>query len=108
MPSRGSSIHRDSGKERPDVVVSDREGQSAGQSFVKSVREAFEGEGLGVFLNWPYKGGRISETYGNPAKGQHTVQIELNRCLYMNEKIFKKTKEFILLKQKLNRVLYSH
>ena len=105
MPSRGSSIHRDSGKKRPNVVISDREGESASPNFVKSVREAFESEGLNVSLNQPYKGGRITQIYGNPAKGQHTIQIELNRSLYMNETTFKKTKEFIPLKQKLNRAL---
>ena len=106
MPGKGSSIHRDSGKKRSDVVISDREGRSAGKSFVKIVREAFESEGFNVSLNWPYKGGRITQTYGNPVKGQHTVQIELNRSLYMNETNFKKTKDFIPLQRKLNRVLH--
>lgn len=105
MPSKGSAIHRDPGKKRPDVVISDREGQSAERSFVKSVKKAFENEGFNVSLNRPYKGGRITQTYGNPAKGRHTVQIELNRSLYMNEATFKQTKGFAPLQEKLNSVL---
>ena len=28
----------------------------------------------------------ITEHYGNPASGLHTVQIELNRAIYMDER----------------------
>ncbi len=31
-------------------------------------------------------GGFITEHYGNPASGLHTIQLELNRAIYMDER----------------------
>ena len=42
--------------------------------------------GYSVGRNKPYAGGFITEHYGNPASGLHTVQIELNRAIYMDER----------------------
>ena len=36
--------------------------------------------GYSVGRNKPYAGGFITEHYGNPASGLHTVQLELNRA----------------------------
>ena len=36
--------------------------------------------------NNPYAGGFITEHYGNPASGLHTIQLELNRAIYMDER----------------------
>ena len=107
MPSMGAFIHRDSEEKRPQVVISDRDRTSAGKNFTDTIIEAFKTQGFQVSLNWPYKGGRITQKYGNPKERCHTVQIELNRNLYMNEKTFEKTKEFATLKEKLTIILTS-
>ena len=44
------------------------------------------GLGYSIARNKPYAGGFITEHYGNPASGLHTVQIELNRAVYMDER----------------------
>ena len=44
------------------------------------------GLGYSVGRNKPYAGGFITEHYGNPASGLHTVQLELNRAIYMDER----------------------
>ena len=44
------------------------------------------GLGYSVGRNKPYAGGFITEHYGNPASGLHTVQLELNRAVYMDER----------------------
>lgn len=85
MPSVGTSEHRDPGEKRADIVVSDCKGKSADKAFVDLVIKAYESAGFKVAYNWPYFGGRVSEQYGNPLKGHHTVQVEMNRALYMNE-----------------------
>ena len=46
---------------------------------------AYVTAGFKVGYNWPYLGGRVTETYGRPASGQHAIQVELNRSLYMDE-----------------------
>ena len=44
------------------------------------------GLGYSVGRNKPYAGGFITEHYGNPASGLHTIQLELNRAIYMDER----------------------
>lgn len=85
MPSVGTTQHRDPGERRADVVISDSKGKSCRKEFVDLVIACFEKENFKVKYNWPYFGGRLTEQYGQPEKGHHVVQIELNRSLYMNE-----------------------
>lgn len=70
----------------PDVVLGDRFGASASVDVVDRVAAAFEAEGLRVARNSPFAGAYISQQYGRPSQGQHAVQIELDRALYMDEK----------------------
>ncbi|MDZ4083723.1 MAG: N-formylglutamate amidohydrolase [Bdellovibrionales bacterium] len=85
MPSFGTREHRDPGEWRADLVISNQDGQSSSADFFKLVCQAGEAQGFSVRQNWPYKGGRITEAYGRPQEGWQTVQVELNRKLYMNE-----------------------
>lgn len=85
MPSVGTKAHRDPGERRADIVVSDWEGKSCEAWFRDLVMEAYRQAGLKVALNWPYLGGRVTQTYGQPHKGQQAIQVEINRDLYMNE-----------------------
>ena len=36
-------------------------------------------------LNGRFKGGHITRTYGDPARGVHAIQLEMAECLYMDE-----------------------
>ncbi|MES2855500.1 MAG: N-formylglutamate amidohydrolase [Bdellovibrionota bacterium] len=85
MPSVGTSEHRDPGEHRAEAVISDCEGKSCSSWFLDLVVSSYETAGFKVRVNWPYKGGRVTETYGKPSQGQESIQVELNRGLYMNE-----------------------
>jgi N-formylglutamate amidohydrolase len=85
MPSLGTAEHRDPGERRADIVVSDCEGKSSSAQFKDLVIQSYQAAGFKVAYNWPYMGGRVTETYGKPTQGCHSVQVELNRALYMNE-----------------------
>ena len=85
MPSMGTSAHRDPGQRRADIVVSDWEGRSCEPWFRDLVVEAYKRTGLGVAVNWPYLGGRVTQTYGQPQNHQHAIQVEINRDIYMDE-----------------------
>jgi N-formylglutamate amidohydrolase len=85
MPSMGTSAHKDPGEKRADFVISDQEGKSCEAWFKDLVIEAYKKTGLSVAYNWPYVGGRVTQTYGKPEIGQHTIQVETNRALYMDE-----------------------
>lgn len=84
----------DKGTKRPDVVVSDRSGNSCDGAFTAFVKGAFESHGLYVTENHPYRGGEIVEHYGNPTGGIHSLQIELNRDMYLNTTDLTKSPEF--------------
>jgi N-formylglutamate amidohydrolase len=83
MPSIG--VSRDEPR-RPDVVIGDRYGTSCAPLLADTVEEAMRALGYSVGRNKPYAGGFITEHYGNPASGLHTVQLELNRAIYMDER----------------------
>lgn len=86
MPSVGTSEHRDPGERRADIVVSDSKGTSCDPRFKDLVIAAYVTAGFKVGYNWPYFGGRVTEQYGVPSREQHTLQVEMNRSLYMDEK----------------------
>jgi N-formylglutamate amidohydrolase len=83
MPSIG--VSRDEPR-RPDVVIGDRYGTSCAPLLADVIEETMSRLGYSVGRNKPYAGGFITEHYGNPASGLHTVQLELNRAIYMDER----------------------
>ena len=91
MPSVG--VSRDEPK-RPDVVIGDRYGTSCASLLPDVVEETLTAQGYSVGRNKPYAGGFITEHYGNPASGLHTVQLELNRAIYMDERRRERSPQF--------------
>ena len=85
MPSKGRAFHTDHGQSRAQIVIGDCEGRSASSAFRDLVLKAFQLAGFETALNRPYKGGALTQSYGQPAKGRQALQIELNRKLYMDE-----------------------
>ncbi|MBI5264752.1 MAG: N-formylglutamate amidohydrolase [Bradyrhizobium sp.] len=83
MPSIG--VARDEPR-RPDIVIGDRYGTSCSPLLPDRVEQTMVRLGYSVGRNKPYAGGFITEHYGNPASGLHTVQLELNRAVYMDER----------------------
>ena len=85
MKSRGNAMNVDVGSERPDIVVSDREGTTADPALTERIASWFAGRGYRTQVNTPYQGGDLVRTFGRPAAGVHSVQIEINRARYMDE-----------------------
>jgi N-formylglutamate deformylase len=105
MPSLGTAMHRDPGQKRADVVISDSLGQSCHKSYRDLVIAAYVTAGFKVGYNWPYVGGRLTEQYGRPQNGQHAIQVEVNRDLYMDEKTKKLKPESEEIKIKIANAL---
>jgi len=85
MKSRGNEMNDDPGKPRPDFVVSDRAGTTAGDGFTEHIAALLRAFGYEVGINDPYQGAELIRAYGKPAENRHSVQIEINRRLYMDE-----------------------
>ena len=73
-------------KKEPDIVLGDNFSRSCSFELVNYFKNIFESHGLIVELNKPYAGGFITRNYGKPFLGCHSLQVEINRKLYMNEK----------------------
>ncbi|WP_323766485.1 N-formylglutamate amidohydrolase [Antarctobacter sp.] len=73
------------GGKRPEVVIGDRFGASARSEIVERVEAAFAGAGFVVARNAPFAGAFTTQHYGRPSRGQHAVQVEIDRALYMDE-----------------------
>ncbi|MCO6389654.1 N-formylglutamate amidohydrolase [Aliihoeflea aestuarii] len=80
----GNELAPDPGKDRADFVLGDLDGASCEPGFTRKVADTLEGLGYSVAINDPYKGALIVERYGQPDKSVHSLQIEINRKLYMD------------------------
>jgi N-formylglutamate amidohydrolase len=85
MPHEAIEAHGRPGHPRPEVVLGDRFGAAAGREVMEAVEESFAAAGLRVARNAPFAGAYIAQAYGRPSRGQHVVQIEIDRALYMDE-----------------------
>jgi N-formylglutamate amidohydrolase len=90
---------------RPDFVLGDRYGTSCGSELTRAAAEMLRARGYAVALNKPYAGGYITEHYGRPQAGQHVLQVEINRALYMNESTFEKGAGFAALRRDLEHMV---
>ncbi len=88
-----------------DFVVGDRYGTSSHPAFVQVVEQAIAGAGYLVQRNRPYAGGFITEHYGAPDRGFHAIQIEINRSLYMDERLLRRLDGFDRLLRDLTAML---
>lgn len=87
MKSMGNAMTPDGpGARRPDFVVGDADGTSAGPGVTGIAVELLSGLGYTVSVNRPYAGGWIIRQLGNPAAGLHSIQVEINRSLYLDER----------------------
>jgi N-formylglutamate deformylase len=80
-----------------DFVVSDVEGRSAAAEVTDCVVSALRDLGYRVGVNDPYKGGEIVKRIGAPEAGVHSIQVEINRALYLDESRVEKTNGFATL-----------
>jgi len=79
---------------RADLVLGDRYGTSCVSAVSEVIEAALRDLGYVVSRNKPYAGGFITEHYGNPAAGLHSIQLEINRALYMDERHYERSPRF--------------
>jgi N-formylglutamate amidohydrolase len=89
------------GKPRADFVLGDRDGTSCDPGFTEFVRATLAALGYDVKVNDPYKGVELVRAYSNPSAGRHSLQIEINKRLYMDEATRSKHAGFATLQKNL-------
>lgn len=107
MPSSGLPLDADSSPQRVDIVLGDRNGLSCHPLVIDAVEESMRALGYCVLRNNPYAGGFTTQHYGDPANGVHTLQIEINRALYMDEATLHRRAAFNKLRADL-RIAMEH
>jgi N-formylglutamate amidohydrolase len=86
-------------------VLGDRDGTSCGPTFTAFVAEVVRDLGYRVALNDPFKGAELVARFGRPDEGRHSLQIEINRALYMDEDRIEKRADFAAFKQDMDRLV---
>jgi N-formylglutamate deformylase len=69
---------------RADMVLGDRDGTSCAPAFTAFVRELLTAQGYEVRVNDPFKGVELVRAHADPANGRHSLQLEVNKRLYMD------------------------
>ena len=93
------------GTERPHFCLGDRDGTTCDGAFVQLVADFLGDRGYSVTVNDPYKGVELVRLHGNPRNNRHSLQIEINRGLYMNEETREKSDGFAPLQADLTKLV---
>jgi N-formylglutamate amidohydrolase len=104
MPSYGNRRNGVTG-EHGDFVLGDRDGTTCEAEFTDFVARFLRGLGYDVRINEGYKGVEIVRRHGRPTDGRHSLQIEVDRSLYMDQKTLEKLAGFDRLKTDLARLV---
>jgi len=103
MPStanRGASINQF------DIALGTREGESCAPHIAETLRDLFAAKGYKVAIDTQgYRGAEIVRRHGNPDEARHSLQVEVNRSLYMDEQTLALTPGFARLQQDLKDVM---
>jgi N-formylglutamate deformylase len=105
MPAVGDVMSDDPGRERAEFVLGDRDGTTCEPEFTAFVATTLSAMGYGVAINDPYKGVELVRKHGRPAERRHSLQIEINRRLYMDEVSLARTAGFGALQADLVRLI---
>jgi N-formylglutamate deformylase len=113
MPAVSSAHSTDfPGLVHADFVIGDRDGSTADPKLSQLVCEQLRGFGYDVAYNHPYKGVELVRRHSDPARDRHSIQIEVNRKLYMDETTLQPHAGFdalrLHLRQLLERLLALH
>ena len=105
MPSIGGPMDNDPGLQRVDFVLGDGYGTSCNPTVTHYAETTLKNLGFVVTRNNPYAGGFTTRHYGYPAQNRHTLQIEINRALYMDERAITRGPGFKALVAKVNQLI---
>jgi len=93
------------GVARADIVLGDRDGTTCAPEFTAFVRNFLLRCGYSVKVNDPFKGAELVRAYANPDAGRHSLQLEVNKRLYMDNTRLAKTSGFDSLQQHLMQMI---
>ena len=105
MPHEAIEAVRQKNQPATEIVLGDRFGSACGSVIMDRVQAIFEAEGLKVARNTPFAGAYVTQSYGRPSAGQHALQIEIDRALYMDEAQVRPNANFLEFRDLMHRVV---
>ena len=106
MPSDAyRRLGMDPNRNLADFVLGDRDGTTCGREFVDLIASSLRDKGYSVAVNDPYKGVQLIAKIGDPEQNRHSLQIEINRAVYMDEVTREPNESFDRLQHDLNDLL---
>ena len=105
MKAMGRGRHGQPAPIREDFVLGDLDGESCDPAFRDLVAGELRAMGYSVALNAPFRGAELVTRHGLPAEGRHSLQIEINRRLYLDETSVETHQGFDRLKSDLDRLV---
>ena len=114
MPAVSTSVSPEGpGVRRPDFCLGTRDGTTCDRDFVEVVASCLTDMDYCVTIDDPYKGVELVRRYSDPLHGRNSLQIEINRGLYMDEASITRNAGFATLKTNITRLVeeicdYAH
>jgi N-formylglutamate deformylase len=105
MPAIGDANADDPGRARADFVLGDRDGTTCDPEFTRTIAMALQDLRYDVAINDPYKGVELVRKHGRPAENRHSLQVEVNRRLYMDETTLEPNDGYPKLERDLDQLI---
>lgn len=87
-------------------MLGDRDGSACDPNFTRYLRDYIKGLGYAVTINDPFKGVELVDRYSNPDRGYNSIQIEINKSLYMDEDTNEKNSNYKTLKGDIDKIIH--
>lgn len=104
-PTSSVDIEGVAGQARADFVLGDRDGTTCEPAFTQFVAKVLREQGFKVAINDPFKGAELVQAFSDPSAGRHSLQIEINKRLYMDCNRLEKHDGFAALQRQLMSLL---
>ncbi|MBP7567956.1 MAG: N-formylglutamate amidohydrolase [Burkholderiaceae bacterium] len=106
MPAVASAFATDfPGEAHADFVVGNRDHSTSSEALALRLADQLASQGHSVAVNHPYKGVELVRRHGAPTQHRHSLQLEINRKLYMDEHTLQPHEGFQPLKRHLQAMV---
>ena len=107
MPEWGDARWGDKGERRSDFIIGTRDGSTASDGFTEVVVESLRASGYSVTVNDRFKGVELIRRYADPANRRESLQIEVNRGIYMDEAAITRSERYGATKAAITRMIQA-
>ncbi|WP_103865604.1 MULTISPECIES: N-formylglutamate amidohydrolase [Aquimarina] len=69
----------------PDMILGNNDQKTAHPQLITTALQGLQSGEFDIHHNTPFKGGHITRYFGKPTNNVHTLQLEMNKILYMDD-----------------------